>query len=163
MRLGQVVVGTDFQADDAIDVFHLGGEHDDRRRVVGGAQSPADRQAVFAGQHQIQHDQVDGLSRLQPVQRLGVLGQQHLEPFLGEVAPQQVSDAGIVVVDDDDTVRAGVGVGAHLDLLVGAASSGQICNSGIVQAEKGRSRRTDPLLQMLRHLPSGRQKGPKRP
>ena len=61
--LGQVVVGADLEADDAVDVLALGGEHDDRRAVVGGAQAPADRQAVLAGQHQVEHDQVDGLAQ----------------------------------------------------------------------------------------------------
>ena len=38
---------------------------------------------------------------------LRVFGQQDFEAFLGQVAAQQVADAG-VVVDDDDAVRAGV-------------------------------------------------------
>ena len=53
-----------------------------------------------------------GLARQQAVQRLGVFGQQDLEAFLGQVAAQQVADAG-VVVDDDDAVRAGVGGRVH--------------------------------------------------
>ena len=104
--LGQVVVGADLEADDAVDVLDLGGEHDDRRRVVGRAQAAADRQAVFAGQHQVEHDQVDGLARQHAVQRLGVFGQQDLEAFLRQVAAQQVADARIVV-DDDDAVGRG--------------------------------------------------------
>ena len=74
--------------------------------VVGGAQAAADRQAVFAGQHQVEHDQVDGLARQQAVQRLGVFGEQDLEAFLGQVAAQQVANAGIIV-DDDDPIRVG--------------------------------------------------------
>jgi hypothetical protein len=63
--LGQVVVGAHFQADDAVHVLDLGGQHDDGRAVAGGAQAAADGQAVLAGQHQVQHDQVDGLAGLQ--------------------------------------------------------------------------------------------------
>src|SRR5882724_5216125 len=81
-RLGQVVVGTDFQADDAVHVFDLGGQHDDGRGVAGGAQAAADRQAVFAGQHQVQHDQVDRFTGQDTVQRLGVFRQQDFKTFL---------------------------------------------------------------------------------
>ena len=75
----------------------------------------ADRQAVFAGQHQVEHDQVHGLAREQAVQRLCVLGQQHFEAFLREVAAQQVADAGIVV-DDNDSIGARVGDSRHSEL-----------------------------------------------
>src|SRR3990170_115664 len=42
--LGQVVVGAHLQADDAVDVIALGGEHDDRGARVLRAQAPADRE-----------------------------------------------------------------------------------------------------------------------
>ena len=57
-RLGEVIVGAHLQADDAIDVLALGGEHDDRHRLAGAAQAAAYRQAVLAGQHQVEHEQV---------------------------------------------------------------------------------------------------------
>src|SRR5262249_23379961 len=125
-RLGQVVVGADLEADDAVDVLNLGGQHDDRRHVVGGAQTTADRQAVFARQHEVEHDQVDRLAGEDAVQRLGVFGQQGLEPFLGEVAAQEIPDAR-VVVDHDDAVGSSVGGRIHLQL--------HICNSGILPGE----------------------------
>jgi hypothetical protein len=86
--------------------------HDDRRGVVGGAQPAADRQAVFAGQHQVEHDQVDRLAGLDTVQRLGVFGQQHLESFLRQIAAQQVANTG-VVIDDDNAIGSRVGRGVH--------------------------------------------------
>jgi hypothetical protein len=73
--LAQVVVGAHFQAHDAVHVLALGGQHDDRRAVVGGTQAAADRQAVFAGHHQVEHDQVDRLAQQHAVQRLAVFGQ----------------------------------------------------------------------------------------
>jgi hypothetical protein len=111
-RLGQIVVGADLEADDAVDILDLRSQHDDRRRIVGGAQAPADRQPVLAGQHQVEHDEVDRLASQHPVQRLRVLGEEHLEALLRQVAPQQVADAG-VVVDDDNAVRARRGRGVH--------------------------------------------------
>jgi hypothetical protein len=103
--LAQVVVGADFEADDAVDVLALGGEHDDRGAVVGRAQAAADRQAVLAGHHQVEHDQVDRVAQQDAIERLAVLGHDHFEPFLRQVAAQQVADAG-VVVDDHDLVGA---------------------------------------------------------
>jgi hypothetical protein len=100
------------RASNAVDVFHLGGEHDDGREVVRGAQAAADRQAVFAGQHQVEHDQIDRLAGQHPVQCFRVLGQQDFKTFLREVAAKQVADARIVI-DDDDTVGAGVGGSGH--------------------------------------------------
>jgi hypothetical protein len=58
-RLGQVVVSAQFQALDAAQLIALGGEHDDRNLVVRAAQAAAGGQAVFAGQHQVEHDQVE--------------------------------------------------------------------------------------------------------
>ena len=103
--LAEVVVGADFEADDAVDVLALGGQHDDGRAVVGGAQAAADRQAVFAGHHQVEHDQVDRVAQQDAVERLAVFGHDDLEAFLRQVAAQQVADAG-VVVDDHDLVCA---------------------------------------------------------
>ena len=68
--------------------------------------------SVLAGQHQIEHDEVDGLAGQQAVERLGVFGQQHLEAFLGQVAAQQVADAS-VVIDDRNPVGTGVRCVGH--------------------------------------------------
>ena len=99
--LAQVVVGADFQADDAVHVLALGREHDDRRAVVGGAQAPADRQAVLAGHHQVQYDQVGRLAQHQPVEGLAVLGEDDFETFLRQVAAQEVADARVVIHHQD--------------------------------------------------------------
>src|SRR5664279_2268361 len=123
---GKVVVGADLEADDAVDILDLGGEHDDRRHVVGGAQAPADRQAVLAGQHQVEDDEVHGLARQQAVERLGVFGQQHLETLLRQIASQQVANTGIIV-DDDDAVRAGVGGRVHRFPICNNGDSARLC------------------------------------
>ena len=133
------------------------------RAVVGGAQAPADRQAVLAGHHQVEHDQVGRFAQHQAVERLAVLGQDDLEALLGQIAAQQVADAG-VVVNDQDLVGSGCSLG-H-----GAPK--WICNradsEGLVAAIAGFPRSLDTVLQMLpraarvhsggvnRHATSGR-------
>ena len=54
--LGEVVICPDFQTHDAVNIFAFGSEHDDRCAVVGCAQASADRQTVFTGHHQVEHD-----------------------------------------------------------------------------------------------------------
>jgi hypothetical protein len=81
-------------------------------RSFARAQAPADRQTVFAREHQIEDDQVHGLACQHAIERLRVLGQEHLESLLRQVAAQQVPDAGIIV-DDGDAIGAGVGGSAH--------------------------------------------------
>ena len=123
---GQVVVGADFEADDAVNVFALGGQHDDGCTVIGSAQSPADGQAVFARHHQIQHDQVHGVAQHDAVQRLAVFGKDDVKALLGQIAAQQVADTGIVV-KNQDLVGTGIGLSLGHDVLV-------ICNKAILRA-----------------------------
>jgi hypothetical protein len=70
--LGKVVVGAHLQADDAVHLVALGGEHHDRGPVVplGGISPPeaaADREPVLARKHEIEHHQVVALARELPV------------------------------------------------------------------------------------------------
>ncbi len=107
--LAQVVVGTDFQANDAVHVLTFGGQHDDGCAVAVGAQAAADRQTVLARHHQIEHDQIDRIALQHPVERLAVFGQDDFEAFLHQVAAQQVADSD-VVVQHQNFVRAGIGL-----------------------------------------------------
>ena len=105
--LGQVVVRAHLQADDAVDVLALGGEHDDGHGVLRAAQAPADRQAVFAGEHQVEHQQIDALARKLLVHARRVRDGVHREPLLGEIALQQVAQPQIVVDDQDSCLGIG--------------------------------------------------------
>ena len=69
--------------------------------VAGAAQPPADRQAVLAGQHQVEHHQVEALAREQLVHRVRVRHGAHDESLLGEVAVEQVAQPHVVVDDED--------------------------------------------------------------
>ncbi len=56
--LGQVVIGAAIEAGNAVAHGVAGGQHQDRRPDPGLAQSPADLEAVDAGQHQVEDDRV---------------------------------------------------------------------------------------------------------
>jgi hypothetical protein len=106
-RLGQVVVGAGLEAGDAVHVVALGGEHDDGDAIAGGAQPPADRQPVLAGQHEVEHHQVVAHARALAFHGRGVGHGVHGEALLAEVAPQQVAQPQ-VVVDHEDLLAGGV-------------------------------------------------------
>ena len=57
--LGDVVVGAEFEAEDAVGFAALGGEKDDRHggKPGGLANGAADIEAVFAGNHDVEHEE----------------------------------------------------------------------------------------------------------
>src|SRR4051812_12259131 len=71
-RFADVVIRAEIQADQAIDLLHLGGHHHDGN-VGEGAQLAAHLQAVAAGQHEIEQDQVRRI-RPYPAHHLGTVG-----------------------------------------------------------------------------------------
>jgi hypothetical protein len=57
-RLRQIIVGAEFQSEDAIGLLTARGDHDDRD-VELLMQPPAERQAILSRQHDVQNDQHD--------------------------------------------------------------------------------------------------------
>jgi hypothetical protein len=99
--LGEVVVGPHLQAHDAVDVVTLRGEHDDGRCIVLPAKAAADREAVLAWQHEIEHEEVVALARELLVHAPGIGHRLHLVALAAEVAHQKVPQS-LVVVDHQD-------------------------------------------------------------
>jgi hypothetical protein len=102
----QVIVSADIEAGDAVHIFDFGGQHDDGRLDTRMAKSAANAQPIFAGEHQVQHHQVNGFPLQDAVQCAAVFGQQDIETFLRQKTAQQVANSG-VIVNDDDFVKAG--------------------------------------------------------
>ena len=104
--LGQIVVGANLQADDAIDVLAAGGQQDDGNGRVApkGAQN---LEAVLLGQHHIENDELivaaggelDGACA-------GMMGI-HLEPFAAQQFADQIAQLPVVVDDEDRPGHAG--------------------------------------------------------
>ena len=102
-RFGQVVVGAEFQAEHAIEFRRLGGEHQDRRVALRGAQPPANLQPVQTRQHQVEDDEV-----VAPRLGLGQAGdavgdQPGLVVEFGKLQRHDAADVG-VVFDDQHTM-----------------------------------------------------------
>lgn len=77
-RLHNIIVRTDIQSEDAVGVFILGGDHQNRNAGYP-PNTPADLQPVYARQHDIQQDEC-GLRRVKQ-------GQSFLPRFRGEQCP----------------------------------------------------------------------------
>ena len=110
---GEVVVGAHLQADDLVHLLPLGGQHDDRDIAVR-PDGAAQRQPVFAWQHEIEQDQVEASIGQGLAHGLAVGDRAGPE----SLPPQDAGDefADFVVVIDDQNVRVRVHdgkIGAH--------------------------------------------------
>ena len=94
--LGQVIVGAQFQADDAVHVVGAGGQHE-HRHVALLAQPAQDFEAVQPGQHDVQDYQVEAAVQ-GPVQAAAAfMHALHREAFALEELRQQGAEFGVVV------------------------------------------------------------------
>jgi len=98
--LGDVVVGAHFEAGHALVLAGHGAEQDHRRGAVLG-QVAAQRQAVFAGQHDVEHHQVDLLAAQDDAGGGGVGSGQDFEIVAAQEGGQRVADIGVVVDHQD--------------------------------------------------------------
>ena len=103
-RLGQVVVGAEFEAEQLVELVVARGEHDDRRRRVA-ADLAGDVEAVGAGQAQVEDDEVRVLApvRLEGGRAVG-RGQDRVAGVL-EVVARELHDRGFVIDDEDGLHR----------------------------------------------------------
>ncbi|MCY1301705.1 hypothetical protein D9M70_513310 [compost metagenome] len=105
--LGQVVVGTHFQADDAVQRRAGAGDHD-HRQVVMFAEIARQAEAVLAGQADVQQHQV-GQRLGEPRPQLDAVSHGvDLVTLAAEVVQQQFADR-LVVVHDQDADQFGHG------------------------------------------------------
>jgi hypothetical protein len=109
--LGQVVVGAEFQADDAVDRFARSGQHHQAHAGVRLAQEARQRQPVLAGHVDVEDGQLRRTLGDQPARRGGVFRLPHHEAVAAEVLGQQRAQLRFVV--DDHHLGLDVG-GAHV-------------------------------------------------
>ena len=95
-RLGNVVVRPDLQAHDAVRLLAHGGQQDDRD-AGRLAQVPAEREAVLARHHDVEHHEVDRRRAQRPARggRAFRHGHAHLVAF--EVPRQRLANLAVVV------------------------------------------------------------------
>ncbi len=98
-RLGHVVVGTELQAEDAVDLVPSSRQHDDRH--VGVLPDVArEVEAALAGQHHVEHQQL-GVNLLEQEGRTcSVLGDVYFVALLLECVSDDLQDR-VLIVDDE--------------------------------------------------------------
>src|SRR5690606_25361794 len=95
-RLGQIVVGAQFQAQDAMHLGRPGAGDDDGGVARHGPRALADFQTVDAGQHQVQHQRVPVALFQATHAVVAVGGVFHLVAFVAQVQAQQFGNVGVV-------------------------------------------------------------------
>ena len=100
-RLGQVVVGAELEAEDAVELGRLRGQHQDRRRAAARAQRLRHLETVEAGHHQVEDEQVGRPLALPGERRGAVADRVHVVARALQVHHQQVADVGLVFGDED--------------------------------------------------------------
>ena len=96
-RLGDVVVGADLEADDAVDLVALGRQDDHRRRHALAAQDAEHLDAAHAGQHHVEEDEVEPLAAGGLERRLAIGGGGDLVALAGQVEGERLAQGGIVL------------------------------------------------------------------
>src|SRR6185369_647911 len=99
--LGEVVVGPELQADDLVDLFIPGREHEDGRLRAGRAEPPQDLEAVHARQADVEEDQVGSGGGGQLEAFLAGPRERDLVALLLEGVLEPARD-GVLVFDDQD-------------------------------------------------------------
>jgi hypothetical protein len=101
--LGDIVIGAELEPHDAVDLLAPGGEHDDRH-LRTCAQLAAQRQTVFPGQHQVEHQQIDMRTLHDAAHFLAVGHRRGAKLVLLQILGEQPPDLTIIV--HDQQVRA---------------------------------------------------------
>jgi len=106
---GDVVVGSQLQADDGVRFLGFGGQHDDRKHRCCRSRSKAfaDLEAVDLGQHQIEDDQIGLLLLCLPETVHTGLGRDGLIAFLLQIQFDQLENV-VLVFNDEDFFSCGV-------------------------------------------------------
>ncbi len=104
-RFGDVVVGTELEPDDLVDLRVLGRDDDDRH-AAALPEGSAEVEPAHPRQHQVEQDEIGPRGAGRPKTRSAVASLLDGEAGGGEVVLEHVADA-LVVLDDEDA--AGVG------------------------------------------------------
>src|SRR5216683_2931236 len=102
--LWQIIVGAHLEADDAVDVLALGRQHQDRH-ARAGAEPPADREPVFARQHDVEHHEIRlAQGGAEAIERRAAVAHIDAKALAREIVAQQAPDLDVVL--DDENMRA---------------------------------------------------------
>ena len=99
--LGEVVVGAGVEAGDDVEVGVAGGEHQDGRAVARLAEAFGDGEAVEAGEHDVEDDDVEGVGEGEGEAVCAVGGDDCGMAFFFEATLEEAGEARFVFDDED--------------------------------------------------------------
>ena len=94
---GQVVIGAQFEAEDAVQWLATGGEHQYRQLWVLAAQVLEQVKTAAVGQHDIENHRIRAALGQQAAGTVGVVASADLKAFLAQPAAEQVAQFGVVI------------------------------------------------------------------
>ena len=100
-RLGQVVVGAELEADDAVDDLPARGQHQQRRLHAASAEVAADVEAVLARQRDVEDQQIELRPRAHFHGRVAVEGDVDVVAFALQTVAQRDHEA-VLILDEED-------------------------------------------------------------
>ena len=108
--LHDIIVGAHLEADDPVGLLGLCGEQDDRD-FAGRADVAGEAQAVLAGHHHVENDEVDRIGGQPRARLIGVGGLADAKALLGEELRERLANRALVV-DEEDMRRVTHNIGA---------------------------------------------------
>src|SRR6266571_1070106 len=97
--LGEIVVGSQFQTDDAVHDLALGGQHEHRYAVSGRAQLAQDVEPGAAGQEDVQDYELRAKVVNRPHGLVATGDQAHVVALVAEMVPEPARERGLVFDD----------------------------------------------------------------
>ena len=100
--LGEVIVRTEFKAEDTIDVVAFGCDHDNGDGHGPSLKPTADRQTILSRQHQVEQHKIDPPSCHDTIKLHRIVAERHIETLAHEELTDELADLDVVLDDDDE-------------------------------------------------------------
>ena len=137
-RLGQVVVGAGVEPGDPVDLRGPGREHDDRDLALAADQAEQ-LEAVEAGHHHVEQDQVVPAAEGPGEAPAAVVGGLQADAAPGEELLHQLAELDVVVDQQDARAGGGRVLDEFRDRLHHQASGDHPAKAGVIPADRLRS------------------------
>jgi len=107
-RLGQVIIRAEFEAENLVNIFVAGGEHENSGRILRSAQSAADLKTIQFREHDVQHDQRGMLTRNRVERGLSIVDGLNTKTFAFKIEARQLDDGWFVIDEEDEVFHGGI-------------------------------------------------------
>ena len=106
-RLGQVIIRAELEAEDLINIFVAGGEHQNGGGILRSAQSAADFKTIQFREHEVQHNERRMFTRNRVERGFSIAHGLNAKTFAFEVQARQLDDGWFVIDEKDEVFHGG--------------------------------------------------------